>query len=198
MKKATTRTLTQLGVLTAIIILMAFTPLGYIRTAGLSITLLHIPVIVGAVLIGPMGGMVLGGVFGLTSLFQCFGMEAFGTMLMSLNPVGTVITCLVPRILFGWLAAVLYRVFSDKTGKLGCTLTGLLATLCHTLMFMLSLCLFFYQTEFIQGLATTLGAGNVFTFVALFVGVNGLLEMALAAVVTAVLIPVLKKAVHNR
>lgn len=197
MKKNSVRTLTQLGVLTAILIVMAFTPLGYIRTGALSITLLHLPVIVGAVLIGPMGGMVLGAVFGLTSLFQCFGMEPFGTMLMSINPVATVITCLVPRVLFGLLAAVLYRVFSAKTGKLGCALTGLVATLCHTLMFMASLCIFFYRTEFIQGIAASLGASNVFAFVVALVGVNGLLEMALAAVVTAALIPVLKKAVRQ-
>ena len=40
-----TRTLTTLGILTAIILVMTFTPLGYIKTMGLEITLLHIPVI---------------------------------------------------------------------------------------------------------------------------------------------------------
>ena len=58
-----TRTLTTLGILTAIILVMSFTPLGYIKTLGLEITLLHIPVILGAALTGPVGGMVLGGVF---------------------------------------------------------------------------------------------------------------------------------------
>ena len=43
-----TRTLTTLGILTAIILVMTFTPLGYIKTMGLEITLLHIPVILGA------------------------------------------------------------------------------------------------------------------------------------------------------
>ena len=56
-----TRTLTTLGILTAIILVMSFTPLGYIKTLGLEITLLHIPVILGAALTGPVGGMVLGG-----------------------------------------------------------------------------------------------------------------------------------------
>lgn len=48
-----TRTLTTLGILTAIILVMTFTPLGYIKTMGLEITLLHIPVILGAALTGP-------------------------------------------------------------------------------------------------------------------------------------------------
>ena len=55
-----TRTLTSLGILTAIILVMTFTPLGYTKTMGLEITLLHIPVILGAALTGPAGGMVQG------------------------------------------------------------------------------------------------------------------------------------------
>ena len=69
--------LVQLGLLTAIVILMAFTPLGYLRTAGLEITFIMIPVIVGAILLGPGAGALLGGVFGLTSFVQCFGMSPF-------------------------------------------------------------------------------------------------------------------------
>ena len=102
-----TRTLTTLGILTAIILVMSFTPLGYIKTLGLEITLLHIPVILGAALTGPVGGMVLGGVFGLTSFFQCFGLSTFGTTLFSINPAGTFIVCVIPRILLGLGAAYL-------------------------------------------------------------------------------------------
>ena len=100
-----TRTLTTLGILTAIILVMTFTPLGYIKTMGLEITLLHIPVILGAALTGPAGGMVLGAVFGFTSFFQCFGLSTFGTTLFSINPAGTFIVCVIPRILLGLVAA---------------------------------------------------------------------------------------------
>jgi len=104
-----TRTLTTLGILTAIILVMTFTPLGYIKTMGLEITLLHIPVILGAALTGPAGGMVLGAVFGFTSFFQCFGLSTFGTTLFSINPAGTFIVCVIPRILLGLVAAYIYR-----------------------------------------------------------------------------------------
>ena len=57
----------QIAMLTAIILILAFTPLGYIRTGGLEITLIVIPVAVGAVILGPVGGMILGAVFGITS-----------------------------------------------------------------------------------------------------------------------------------
>ncbi len=77
-KKFSTKQLVEMALLTAIIILLAFTPIGYIRTLGLEITLIVVPVTVGAVTLGPSAGAVLGAVFGITSFIQCFGMSQFG------------------------------------------------------------------------------------------------------------------------
>ena len=74
--KFSTKYLVEMALLVAIILLMAFTPIGYIKTAGLEITLIVIPVAVGAVTLGPAAGAILGGVFGITSFIQCFGMCA--------------------------------------------------------------------------------------------------------------------------
>ena len=57
-KKFDTRYMVELAMMIAIIILMAFTPLGYLRTPGLSITFLTIPVAVGAIILGPRGGAI--------------------------------------------------------------------------------------------------------------------------------------------
>lgn len=84
--KFSTKYLVEMALLVAIILLMAFTPIGYIKTAGLEITLIVIPVAVGAVTLGPAAGAILGGVFGITSFIQCFGMSAFGTLLLGVNP----------------------------------------------------------------------------------------------------------------
>lgn len=54
----------------AIIIVMAFTPLGYIPLVVINATTLHIPVIIGSLFLGPKKGGFLGGVFGLTSLIK--------------------------------------------------------------------------------------------------------------------------------
>ena len=59
-RKTKTTWMVQIAMLTAIVLILAFTPLGYIRTGGLEITLIVIPVAVGAVILGPVGGMVLG------------------------------------------------------------------------------------------------------------------------------------------
>ena len=85
-KKFTTKQFVEMALLTAVIVLMAFTPIGYIKTFGLEITLIVVPVTVGAVTLGPLAGAVLGAVFGITSFLQCFGMSAFGTMLLGIQP----------------------------------------------------------------------------------------------------------------
>ena len=108
-KRINTKYLVELALLVAIILIMAFTPIGYIKTAGLEIALLVVPVAVGAVVLGPKGGAILCAVFGITSFIQCFGMSAFGTILLGINPVCTFIVCVPTRILEGWLTGVIYQ-----------------------------------------------------------------------------------------
>ena len=66
----------QMAILIAIMIILAFTPLGYLKFGLIEITLMVIPVAVGAIVLGPLCGAILGGVFGLTSFIQCFGFSA--------------------------------------------------------------------------------------------------------------------------
>lgn len=177
-KKISTTRLVELALLTAIIVLMTFTPIGYIKTLGLSITLMVIPVTVGAIIIGPAGGAVLGGVFGITSFIQCFGADPFGAALLSINPVYTFIMCMVPRILMGWLTGLIFLGIKkvDKTKAISFAAASLAGPLLNTILFMSTLVLFFYRTEFIQGFVTDLGAGNAVMFIILFVGLNAVAE----------------------
>ena len=79
----------QLAVLIAIMLILAFTPLGYLRIGPLAISLMTIPVVIGAMILGPAGGAVLGLVFGLTSFYQCFAGDPFGAALVAMNPFFT-------------------------------------------------------------------------------------------------------------
>lgn len=180
------RTLAFVGMLAAIIFVMAFTPLGYLKTGGLSITFLMVPVALGAVLFGPGAGAFLGGMFGLTSFIQCFGLEPFGTTLMGINPFFTVLTCLVPRILTGLLVGYIFRALQkiDKTRLLSYAGACLSGSLLNTLLFMSCLVLFFWNTDFIQGMSA---GANVFAFVIAFVGINGLVEAISCFIIGTVL-----------
>ena len=68
---AKTRSLVMTAVIAAIIVIMAFVPfLGYIPLGFMNAATLHIPVIIGAILLGPKYGAFLGLTFGLTSLWK--------------------------------------------------------------------------------------------------------------------------------
>lgn len=86
--------LTSIGLMTAILIVMSFTPLGYFRTLGLSISLMMIPVAIGAMIIGPKAGLWLGLVFGATSFYQVLtAPSAFTSALFSISPLYTFLVC---------------------------------------------------------------------------------------------------------
>lgn len=116
MKKNKILYLTTLGVFTAIILLMAFTPLGYLKIGVVELTLLQIPVAIGAILLGPVGGAILGAVFGFTSFYQCFS-GALGELLLQINPFLTAVMCIVPRILMGAGCGLVFRLTSKIRAK---------------------------------------------------------------------------------
>ena len=175
-KQQKIKKLTVLSVLGALTAIVSFLPL---KTLGLEITFSMIPVAVGAILYGPSGGAVLGGVFGLVSFLQCLGYSAFGAALLGINPLLTLIVCLPTRILAGFFAGVIYKALqkSVKSDIPALLSASLAAPLLNTLFFMTALVLCFYNTELVQSFVAQLGASNPFTFVVLFVGINGLVEI---------------------
>ncbi len=188
-KKFDTRYMVELAMMIAIILLMSFTPLGYIRTPGLSVTLLTIPVAVGAIILGPKGGAVCGLAFGATSFYMALtGSSAFAAMLLSISPVGTFITCIVARVLEGWLTGLIFAALYKKasTKKISYYIASLACPLLNTLFFMGFLCIFFYNTEYIQGIASGLGVGNPILFVTAFVGIQGLIEAGICFVIGSI------------
>ena len=181
MAKATekTRKLVQMAILIAIMLIMAFTPLGYLKIGMIEISFMTIPVVIGAILLGPAAGATLGGVFGLTSFIQCFGMSAFGATLLSINPVLTFLVCMVPRILMGYLAGVIFQVLhrTDKTKILSFAVSSLSGAVLNTIFFVGLLMLLFGSSDYIMGMR---GGMSLLSFLAAFVGVNGVVEAIVA------------------
>ena len=200
--KLNTTYMVEMALLIAIILIMAFTPIGYIKTFGLEITLIVVPVAVGAVVLGPTAGAILGGVFGLTSFIQCFGMSAFGAMLLSINPAGTFVVCFVTRLVMGWLTGLIAQGLKKVKALKGASvfIANLCCPLLNTLLFMTTLILFFYQTEFIipkEILESPQIVANPFAFVIAFVGVNGLVEAAACFVVGSAITKALQHSVNK-
>ena len=171
-----TRRLVYMAILIAIILVMAFTPLGYLKTAGIEITFIQVPVIVGAILMGPAAGAILGGVFGLTSFIQCFGLSAFGAGLLEINAVYTFFA----RVLMGWLTGLIFRALQkvDRTKFASYAVTSLAAPVLNTVFFVGGLILLFGSTPYIQGMMAETGATNLLSFAVAFVALNGVIEAA--------------------
>ena len=109
--------------LTAIMMVMAFTPLGYIPLPFMNATTMHIPVIIGACLLGPKTGAILGGIFGLTSVVKATiqpNITSFVfTPFYSFSPqfhggFESLIVAIVPRIFIGLVAGYLFLFLKKK------------------------------------------------------------------------------------
>jgi uncharacterized membrane protein len=192
-----------MSLLFAMIWIMAFTPVGYIKAGAVEITVIHIPVIIGAIMGGPVAGLVLGTAFGFSSFVQAFGLSPFGVALMSINPLYTFILMVIPRALMGWLVGLIFKALNkvDKTKIVSFAVTSLSAALLNTVLFMSTLVLLFYNTGYIQEFVAASGASNVFAFVVVFVGINGLIEAVVCTVLgTAISKPlyVLKSRLEGR
>ena len=142
MHKTDTRKLTQLALLIAIQLILSFTPLGFIILPGMvSITIMHIPVIVGGIVMGPMYGGILGLVFGLLSMYKATTAatsvvdQAFSPFL-SCAPVQSIIMCIVPRVLLGVVAALLFRALEKriKSKGLAIAISAAVASVMHTVL----------------------------------------------------------------
>lgn len=174
-KNTKTLQMVQLAILTAIMAVMAFTPIGYLKVAALSISFMTVPVIIGAVVLGPAVGAILGAVFGITSFLQSFLGDPFAATLLTINPFYLFILCMVPRILMGWLVGVIFKAIYrvDKTKLISFGVAGLSGALLNTVLFMSALVFLFGNSEYIKGFQGDL---DLFPFLIAFVGINGLVE----------------------
>ena len=185
-KKFDTKRLVLLAMLAGILLVMSFTPLGYLNIGPLAISLNMIPVAIGAAALGPSGGAVLGAVFGITSCLQCVGIggsSAMGMILFEISPLLALTQRFLPRLLAGLLSGLVFRL-SKRLGSAAYFITGFAAAFLNTLLFMLALILFFYSTPYLQGL---IGGKNVLLFAVTFVGINAAVEMLASTAVTGLL-----------
>ena len=187
MKKLTTSQITILGLMVALLLVMAWTPLGYLNIGILAISFNVIPVAVSAIALGPLGGAIAGAVFGLTSFLQCIGIggvSAMGAVLFGINPVLAFIQRFIPRLLDGFIIGLVFEAMRKRGVKIHLTsaVIGFLSAFLNTVLFMTFLVVLFGNTEYMQGL---IGGRNILVFVCAYVGVNAVVEMAASTVITA-------------
>lgn len=184
-KRFNTKQLTLLGLLTGVLLLMAYTPLGYLNIGPLAITFNIIPVALAAITLGPVGGAAMGAVFGITSFLQCIGVggtSAMGATLFSINPFLAFVQRFVPRLLDGYLLGYIFKMVKKMSNvHVSCLVTGFFSAFLNTVFFMTALVLLFGNTPYIQEM---IGGRNIIVFICTFVGINAVCEMIASTVIT--------------
>lgn len=197
MKKTNTRHMATLAMLCGLLLVMGMTGIGFIPLPVIKATTMHIPVILGAVLLGPAAGGVLGAVFGLCSIWA--NTTAPGLLSFAFSPFMTteglpgvlksLWIALGCRILLGVIAGWLWRLMKKITKQdyIALPVTAAVATICHTLLVMGSIYVLLAQQ---YAAAKNVAITAVFGFVMGTVTASGIPE----AIAGAILVTVLGKA----
>ncbi len=199
MKQNQTKQLVLTALFAAIIIIMASVPfLGYIPLGLMNATIIHIPVILGALFLGPKKGAFLGFLFGLTSLIKAtftplptsFVFSPFYTFEGMNGGINSLIVCFIPRILIGitsyYIFKLIVSVGKSKKGarSAGFIAAGLVGSLTNTLLVMYGIFFLFGEnyTHAYEAsgnvIATTLHA-----LILSVIGTQGVPEAIVAAVI---------------
>jgi uncharacterized membrane protein len=169
-----TRKIVITGVLSAISIFLGITRLGFIPWfAGASLTIMHVPVIIGAILEGPVVGVVIGFIFGVFSLIQAAVAPTGPQDVIFTNPLISIL----PRLFIGPISWLIYR--SLKRWQIPALIAaGIGGSLTNTVL--------------VLGMIGLLALAPWETLLAIFVG-NSLVEAAASAILVVAVISVWKQ-----
>ncbi|RGY95581.1 ECF transporter S component [Clostridium sp. AM58-1XD] len=197
-----TRDMVLTGAFVAIMLIMTIIPvLGYIPLGFMNATIIHIPVIIGAILMGPRKGAFLGFVFGLTSMWKntilmpnptSFVFSPFITVGDFSGNWRSVVICMIPRILIGVVAYYVYKAVLRSNGKkqiLALTCAGVAGSITNTLLVM-NLIYFLFGNSYAAAAHVNTAKG-VYAFILGVICMNGIPEAILAGILTAAITRVL-------
>lgn len=181
-KKANILRMVELAILTAIVLVLQLTGTAIKLTAlGTSVSLVLIPIVLGAVLLGPGVGAWLGGVFGaVTYLMGVFGMDAFTAILFQNHPFLTALTCFGKGIAAGFFAGLLYRLIAKKSKPVALFVAAAAAPIFNTGLFIIGALL---MSETLAANFVAEGSTVLYFIFIGCAGINFLLELALNLIV---------------
>lgn len=172
---STTRKIIIAGVMGAISIFLGATHLGFIPwLAGAALTIMHVPVIIGAVLEGPLVGLAVGLIFGVFSLLQAALAPTGPADVWFTNPLVSI----APRLFIGPMAWLAYQALKRANEVLGLAVAGVVGSLTNTVLVLGVLGLYrFLPWPLIGTIAVS----------------NGLPEAVIAAIITVAIVAAWKR-----
>lgn len=188
--RESTKRMIMIALFCAIIFVMQLTGIGLINLPGIKLTTLHIPVILGAIFLGPKAGAIFGGVFGLCSIWAnttapgatAFVFSPFMSQEGIPGALKSIWVALICRILLGVFAGFLWKLLKKtKLHKaIALPITAVISTLFHTVIVLLSMYLLFAHS-------LNVAYDTIITLIMAAITGNGIFEITVALVVITVL-----------
>ncbi len=184
-----TRKLTLMSLMASLIIIMTIVPYtGYISYGLISITTIHIPVIIGSIILGKKEGFILGLIWGLSNLIKAYT-SMTPEALIFLDPRISVL----PRVIVGFSAGLVGDLFIKKIYS-NPKITGIMAmllTILHTALVITAIMLFGQDNMFNFG-------QNIVTIFQIVISLNGIIEIGLAGILTPIIVGALRNSGNLR
>lgn len=184
-KKPNIQSLATGGILTALVVVLQM--LGqFIKFGPFSISLVLVPIVLGAALCGTKVSTWLGFVFGIAVLYTDAG------LFLEISPVGTVITVMLKGTLCGLAAGLVYNALNKKLKKntFAVMAAALVCPVVNTGIFLLGCVVFFLET--VRGWGVAGGFENVATYLIVgMVGINFLVELAINIFLSPVVVRII-------
>lgn len=159
--KQSIKKMTGVALLMALVVVLQLLGGMIPPVGGFTISLVLIPIVLGASLFGPGTGALLGGVFGVVVVIGCItGTDAGGAMVFQANPILCVLVVISKGILAGWLSGVAYRILQNWNAAVAVIAAAIVCPVVNTGTFLICMALFFLDV-----LAAWAGGGNILGYV---------------------------------
>lgn len=186
MKNAKIKRMVGIAILSAIVVVLQL--LGsFIKFGPVSISLVLVPIAVGAAMYGPIAGAVLGGVFAVVVLLQ-----PDTSLFYNISFIGTIATVLVKGILAGWLSGLVFQALSKKNEWIAVGLAAAVCPIVNTGCFVIGCRLFFWDA------LAEMGGGNALVFlITVMIGFNFFAEFVANIICSPVIVRILHAVKRN-
>ena len=182
----TTKTIAGTGLLTAIMIVLQVIG-NFVAIGPISINLSLIPIAIGAILFGPLSGLFLGLVNGVMCILAPSTLSFF----MPVNPLGTVLICLIKTTFAGFFSGLFYFLLKDKNKTVGALIASLSLPIINTGLFAIGCFTFFMPI--LEEYASSYG--NIYGFLFLgLIGWNFVFEFLTSLILSPTVIKVMEYA----
>ncbi len=169
-----------MAIMLGLTIFLDISPFGAIPIGSVSATIVQIPTIVTAIVLGPIYGMIMGGIFGIVSLIHALTRPVTPLDPLFINPLISVLPRILIGLFSGWTFVLITKITNNKRRSIGAVAAGAVGAITNT-VFVLGALYFMYAEQIIE----KLGLGTNQAFIALIwtiVSSNGVIEAIVCAI----------------